>query len=63
MFDFRGLHIVAEKWADPMGRLSIHDERPADCTGQAASRHRRKLKKIYGKVPVLGDGEGGKGHL
>ena len=34
--DFRRLNKLAEQWAAPMGRLSGHDERPADCTGKAA---------------------------
>ena len=50
-----------------MGRLSSHDERPTDNTGQAArdqtGRGRRNLEKTDGKVPASGDGAGGKGGL
>ena len=58
---------MSEKWAAPMGRLLSHDERPADCTGQASrdqtGRRRRNLEKAGGEVPVLVDGEGGEGRL
>ena len=60
-------HGMVEKWAAPMGRLSSHDERPADRTGQVArgqtSQGRRNLDITDGQVPTSGDGAGGKCRL
>ena len=65
--DCRVFHGVAEQWAAPMGRLSIHDERPANRTGQAATGQtgwgRINLEKTDGKVSALGDEAGDKGRL
>ena len=52
------LHIMAEQWAAPMGRLLRHYERLADHTGQAArdqtGRRWRNLETADGKVPFGG---------
>ena len=65
--DCCGLHGVAEKWSDPIGHLSRHDEGPSDRTGQAAKdhagRHQRNLEIADGKVPASGHRAKGKGRL
>ena len=55
---------MALQWADPMGRLSVIDERLADCAEQTARDQTgwrgRDMAFYDGEVPALVDRERGK---
>ena len=61
--DCCGVRGMAQQWAASMGRLSSHDVRPVDRTGQESRDQtgwdRRDVAPPTGKVPPAGDGAGG----
>ena len=58
---------MAGKWAAPMGRLMVPDERPANRAGQTAHNQAGwsggNLAENDGKVSAEGCGDGGKGRM
>ena len=58
---------MALQWADPMGRLSVIDERLADRAEQTARDQtgwrERDMAPDDGELPASGNGKGGKDRL